>query len=300
MSYVLYKTPLGPWVGGSSFQDNIRFRNVCLSKLKERRQRSQNAEKGTVEMKMEMEMEMEKEDKKDMFEHLLKGRDPETGEGYSIGDLACESVLLMVAGSQSTSGGLAATFFYLAHQPAKLSKLRDEIHAAFATEDAIRYDPGGQLANLPYLRACIDESLRLSPPTPGHLPREIVDDQGLTIDGRWFPANANVGVSPYAIHRNKLYYSDPLEFLPERWLGDKEATKTLASAFSPFSGGATGCIGQQLAMMEMCLAIAKLLWRFDLVAQSAESKDGPVEFHMKDCFVGEGVGPRVRLVSCPP
>lgn len=236
-----------------------------------------------------------------MFEHLLNGRDPETGQGYSMGDLACESVLLMVAGSQSTSGGLAATLFYLAHHPSKLSKLRSEVHTAFATEDTIRYEGGSALTTLPYLRACIDESLRLSPPTPGHLPREIVGSDGMEIDGDWFPASTNVGVAPYAIHRNALYFPEPLEFQPERWLAgpDKETHEGFASAFVPFSAGVTGCIGRQLAMMELCLVVARLLWRFDLRVVS-NGGDKPVEYRMIDCFVGDGDGPMLQLVRSLP
>ncbi|KAJ5591647.1 uncharacterized protein N7459_002016 [Penicillium hispanicum] len=140
---------------------------------------------------------------KDMLRKLFNGKDPETGEGYSVGDLACESVLLMVDGSQFTSGGLVAGFFYLAYHPVKLSKLRCETCGAFASEDAIRFELGGKLASLPYLRACVNESLHLSPPTPGHLPREIVGAQCLVVDGHWFPPGTNVGVAPYAIHRNE-------------------------------------------------------------------------------------------------
>lgn len=88
-----------------------------------------------------------------MLEYLLNGRDPETGEAYTLGDLACESVLLMVAGSQSTSGALCATFFYLAHHPEALSKLRHEIHNTFPSPGDIHFHPENPLGTLPFLRA---------------------------------------------------------------------------------------------------------------------------------------------------
>ncbi|KAJ5155287.1 hypothetical protein N7492_008090 [Penicillium capsulatum] len=286
LRYLIFNTRLGQWIGGQSFRDNVRFRDFCIGKLNRRKAQSPGKD--------------ETPGKTDMFEHLLNGRDPETGQGYPMGDLACESVLLMVAGSQSTSGGLAATLFYLAHHPEKLSKLRAEIRTTFTTESAIRYDGGSALMTLPYLRACIDESLRLSPPTPGHLPREIVGNNGMDIDGDWFPATTNVGVAPYAIHRNALYFPEPLEFRPERWLGerDKETRDDLQLAFVPFSAGATGCIGRQLAMMELCLAVARLLWRFDLQV-ALPSRNGPVEYRIRDCFVGDGDGPFLRLIRSP-
>ncbi|KAJ5668939.1 hypothetical protein N7462_010009 [Penicillium macrosclerotiorum] len=288
--YILFETRFGHLVGARTIEDNSRFRSFCMEKLMKRR-KSQVMTEGIFG----------KEVKDDMFGHLLAGRDPETGEAYTVGDLACESVLLMVAGSQSTAGGLAATFFYLSHYPNKLARLRKELHCAFASEAAIRYDPAGTLATLPFLRACINESLRLSPPTPGHLPREIVGDDGMVIDGWWLPPGTNVGVSPYTIHHNAQYFRDPFDFQPERWLTDKEddGAEQLASAFAPFSAGMTGCIGRQLAMMELCLTVARFLWRFDLRVQPG-SATLPIEYELKDSFIGEGSGPRVQLIPCSP
>ncbi|KAM5357277.1 hypothetical protein ACJZ2D_016436 [Fusarium nematophilum] len=287
LRYTVYKTRHGALLGGQAFRHNARLRTFCLGKLKDRRQKDAQADA------------QEKEDTNDMFGHLLSGRDPETGEGYSTGDLACESVLLLVAGSQSTAGGLSAVLFYLAHHPAKLARLRAEIHGSFVSQEEIRYSPEGKLASLPYLRACINESLRLSPPTPGHLPRTVVGDQGLTIDGRWYPSNTNIGVSPYSIHRNTKYFTNPFDFLPERWLEGEEILMRISPAFAAFSTGETGCIGQRLATMELCLAIARFLWQFDLRIQS-EREQLPVEYPMKDKFIGQGDGPRLWLVLCPP
>lgn len=232
-----------------------------------------------------------------MFYHLLNGRDPETGQGYSTGDLACESVLLIVAGSQSTSGALAAAVFYLAHNPDKLAKLKAELHDNFKGEQEIRYTVGGNLIMLPYLRACIDESMRLTPPTPGHLPREVLAKEGLHVDGNWFPKGTTVGTSAYAIHRNKAYFSDPYRFWPERWIDDtrfQAEREHEASPFNAFSAGSTGCIGKQLAYMELSLAIARLAWRFDFNIRPSQSEN--VEYGVQDVFVGRGEGPCLQLV----
>ena len=272
LRYLLFKTRLGPYLGGKSYRDNGTFRNFCLAALKKRR----GAEKATED---------------DMFHHLLNGRDPETGQGYSIGDLTCESVLLIVAGSQSTSGALAATLFYLVNNLRQLKKLQDEVRGAFASENDIRYEAGSKLANLPYLRACIDESMRLTPPTPGHLPREVLAEGGLEIDGKLLPPGANVGVSAYTIHRNEAYFPNAQPFQPERFLEDGKDHDTIA--FNAFSAGATGCIGRQLAYMELCLAVATLVWRFDFIIQQPAGETA--EYQVKDVFVGEGEGPVVQL-----
>ena len=271
LRYLLFKTKLGPYLGAKLYRDNARFRNFCLAALRECRQ----AEKATED---------------DMFHHLLNGHDPDTGQSYSIGDLACESVLLMVAGSQSTSSGLAATIFYLANNSEQLERLQVEVRSSFLSEEAIQHDAGGKFATLPYLRACIDESMRLSPPTPGHLPREVVAG-GLEVDGIWIPQGTNVGVSAYVIHRNEACFEDPGRFRPERFL--REGKYRDITAFNAFSAGATGCIGKQLAYMELCLAIALLVWRFDFTVE--HPRGDRVEYQVKDVFVGEGEGPMVQL-----
>jgi cytochrome P450 len=56
-------------------------------------------------------------DRKDFFHCLLHAKDPDTGAGFSMPVLWAEAGLLIVAGSDTSSTALAATFFYLAHNP---------------------------------------------------------------------------------------------------------------------------------------------------------------------------------------
>lgn len=131
--------------------------------------------------------------------------------------------------------------------------------------------------------------MRLTPPTPGHLPREIVAG-GLEVGGIWIPQGTNVGVSADVLRRNQACFQDPGRFRPERFLRDGKYRDI--TAFKAFSAGATGCIGKQLAYMELCLAIALLVWRFDF---KVERPGGDrVEYQVKDVFVGEE-GPIVQL-----
>lgn len=63
----------------------------------------------------------------------------------------------------TTAGTLTAVFFYLSRHPAVYKRLATEIRTTFADARAIRGGP--LLASCTYLRAVIDESLRLSVPT---------------------------------------------------------------------------------------------------------------------------------------
>jgi cytochrome P450 len=67
--------------------------------------------------------------------------------------------------------------------------------------------------------------------------------------------------SIHSLHTNKLYFENPTEFLPERWLGPVDAK--VKAAYQPFSMGSRSCPGKQLALHVLRLTIARLLIKFD-------------------------------------
>lgn len=222
--------------------------------------------------------EREDEMRKDIMHHLLHAEDPMTGKGFNREQLTVESSLLIAAGADTTSLTLAAAFFYLVHNPRVMDVLVEEIRAASFGED-MEHENASRLIKLPYLRAVIDETLRLSPPVPSLLPREVLEG-GITVDGRFIPEGTVVGVPAYAIHRNPEYFPQPDTFYPERWMAvdasESESSplpgvgRTLESislarqAFVAFSQGSRGCIGRQLAYYELHTTLALLLHRFDV------------------------------------
>lgn len=155
---------------------------------------------------------------------------------------------------------MAATLFYLVRHPAALAKVTAEIRSKFSDAEAIHQGPA--LASLTYLRACIDEAMRLSPSVGGLLPREVLPG-GITIDGHVVPAGIVVGTPHYTIHHNAEYYPDPFAYRPERWLGEGDVALA-QSAFCPFSIGPRGCIGKGLAYIEMTITLARTLWLYDV------------------------------------
>ena len=167
---------------------------------------------------------------------------------------------------------MAGCYFYLSRHPEAYARARNEIRSTFATLQEIR--TGQKLSSCVYLRVCIEESLRLSPPVGGALWREVAKG-GLSIDGYHIPAGYDVGVGIYAVHHNPRYFPSPYSYRPERWMEgegtNKEAVELAKSAFSAFSIGPVGCLGKNLAYMEMMLAIAHTLWALDM-----ESEAGPL------------------------
>ena len=166
---------------------------------------------------------------------------------------------------------MSATIFHLLHNPEALNTLTDEIRSCFEKEEDICI--GNQLTSCTFLRACITESLRLSPPVAG-IPTRRVLAGGINVDGHQIPEGTIVGTSIYTIHHDERYYPRPFKFEPERWQeGEKcggsptsqHANLKLAqAAFCPFSVGPRACVAKNMAWAELSLVIARTLFRYDM------------------------------------
>lgn len=246
---------------------------------------------------------------KDLFSALLEAVDPLTGKKFTQGELISEAGLLIVGGSDTTVTAMSAAIFYLLHNSAALERAQSEVRNTFSSLEELVM--GKKLDSCRYLIACIDESLRMSPPVGSILPRQVLAG-GLVAGGEYIPEGIDVGVPHYALHHNPEYYCDPFDFKPERWLGNGEGGFTEAdvakaqTAFTSFGVGRTSCIGRHLAYQEMELVIGRLLFAYDMQLDS-ESKLGEGglgkgwgrqrkgEYQLLDRFVGMQDGPMVQF-----
>jgi cytochrome P450 len=244
--------------------------------------------------------------KKDFFHYLLNAKDPETGVGLTTPELWGEANVLMIAGSDTTSTGLTSTIFYLVRNPHAVTRVQREIRAQFSSVEEIV--SGAKLNELTYLKACTDEAMRLAPAVPGALPREVMAG-GVEVDGVFLPAGTNCGTPCYSIHRQPTYYRSPLSFLPERWIEgavchptspsspswvvSKDEVEIARRAFCPFSIGPRGCIGKSMALMEMRLTLARLIFLFDFEGVDSTGEDRDGQLAMVDHFTSQKTGPNV-------
>ncbi|KAI8947246.1 cytochrome P450 [Xylaria longipes] len=198
-----------------------------------------------------------------MTDTLRVSEDDET----FIEEIRSEATFFLSAGSDTMSTCLSAVFFYLSRNPECYRRLTTEIRSAFTHSNEIKAGPC--LAGCSYLRACIDEALRMSPPVPGTLWRQQVagtdDNSGpLIIDHHVIPPGTHIGVNTYALQHSEVYFPEPFTFKPERFLSESEPNRRLIKhAFAPFSLGARGCMGKSMAYLEASLVIAKTLWHFE-------------------------------------
>lgn len=186
-------------------------------------------------------------------------------------------------------------------------QLRTEIRSKFDRQQDICL--GSQLQSCVYLHACIKEALRISPPVGSALWREVGPCSEI-IDGIVIPPGFSVGTAAYSMHHNEAHFADACEFRPKRWLTDQSANNGCA-AFVPFSTGPRSCIGRSLAITELSLTMAILIWRYDFRVASGEGAPGverqpliekftsgrnnPKEFQLIDRVIGHPDGPSLEF-----
>lgn len=204
---------------------------------------------------------------------------------------------------------LAAVLFYLVRVEGVQERLTQELLGTFDNAGAIL--PGAKLQRCKYLRAVILEGLRLAPPVAADLRREVLPG-GTVMEGKFFPAGVVLSVGTYALGQNAQVFAEPARFSPDRWLVSDETGVTPADvearerALPAFSAGARGCVGKNLAWLEMMLVMAKLAYVFELRRDPTNnlgggSPDGrvgrrdPGQYQIYDIFVAMRDGPMVQL-----
>ena len=209
--------------------------------------------------------------------------------GADLGDtqLRDDLMTMLIAGHETTAAVLTWALAALATNPDKLAR-------AVAEVDAVLGDRAPGFADapaLPYLRACLAESLRLYPQPPILIRRALGEDTlpaGLNGAEGGYPIGkgADLFISVWNLHRSPhLWAPDPDAFRPERfseartnpgfkgaWAGYRPGAEGASLypnevssdfAFIPFGGGPRKCVGDQFAMMEALVLLAVLLRRFD-------------------------------------
>ncbi|PZC83860.1 hypothetical protein B5X24_HaOG200060 [Helicoverpa armigera] len=182
--------------------------------------------------------------------------------GYTDLELREETVVLVLAGTDTSAVGTAFTSMMLSKYPDVQDKVYEEIQEVFG--DSKRPVVAEDLPCLKYLDAVIRETLRLYPPVPiiaRKVDKEVTLPSGVTL-----VKECGLVVNIWSIHRNPRYWgSDAEQFRPERFL---DAPPTHPAAFMPFSHGPRACIGYQYAMMSMKTAMAALLRQYKIMPAS--------------------------------
>jgi cytochrome P450 len=174
----------------------------------------------------------------------------------SDAELREQVLTIIMAGHETTAKALTWTVYLLDQHPEAAS-------AVYAEVDRVLGGRVPTAADLPSLVECrwaIEEAMRLYPPVWLISRRAVGAD---VVGGYDVDPGTLICISPYVLHRDPRYWTDPLEYRPARFAPNVAAERP-SHVYVPFGGGPRICIGQHLALVEAVLVLATVASRLRL------------------------------------
>ncbi|KAL6721777.1 hypothetical protein ACLMJK_000882 [Lecanora helva] len=210
----------------------------------------------------------------------------------SVPTVRSELLNILLAGRDTTASLLSNVWFQLARSPSIWTRLQSEVAELNGSNPTYE-----DLKEMKYLRAILNESLRLHPVVPENgrqAERDTVLPCGGGEDGKapvLVKKGELVAYSSYVMHRRKDFFGEDADvFKPERWIdgeGDGEGGKGLRCGWEylPFNGGPRICIGQQFALTEAAYVTARLVQEFEAI-KSMDSEPWREKLTLTCCSLG--------------
>jgi len=205
-----------------------------------------------------------------IFHELLSSKLPP--QEKSLDRLADDALITVAAGTITTAHTLCVAVFYILSNPSIIKKLKHELRGAIPDSQISL----GMVEGLPYLTACIEESLRLSYGSTARLPRIASDEVLVYNDGEktWqIPRGTPLSTSTYLFHHDESVFLDSCSFRPERWIENSKLKNYLLA----FSRGSRQCVGINLAYAELYLLLGTIFRRYGSSGYRDAGDDGILE-----------------------
>jgi cytochrome P450 len=220
----------------------------------------------------------------DLLSMLMHAVDHEgDGARMDTGQLHDEVLNIVVGAYETTTNSLSWVFYLLAQHPREERKFLDEVDRVLDG----RLPTFDDVHRLTYTRMVIEETLRLYSPAWQTMRRAREAD---VIGGYHVPANSNIYLNSYVLHRHVDFWTEPEKFDPDRFTPEQIAARP-KHVYIPFGSGPRICIGKHFAMTEIALVMATIAQRYRLVLPPGAAPVEPlplITLHPKD-------GVRLRL-----
>ncbi|KAI3471106.1 hypothetical protein Pfo_027769 [Paulownia fortunei] len=207
-----------------------------------------------------------------MWQHILEERKEKRSKGIGVQEDFLDSLLeiglsdnhinhllleLLLAGTDTTTTTIIWALTDLIKNKHAMSKLRDEL-ANKIGDQTIRES---EIMDLPYLQACVKESMRLHPPVPFLLPRRAI--QACKVMDYIIPEGSQVIINTWAMAHDPSIWDDPSSFKPERFLDSGVDFKGNDFEYVPFGSGRRMCPGLPMAARKVPYVVASLVQSFN-------------------------------------
>ncbi|XP_050206037.1 cytochrome P450 CYP82J17-like [Mercurialis annua] len=167
---------------------------------------------------------------------------------------------LIIAGADTTSITLTWILSNLLNNRRTLELAQEELDLNVGRNRVVQ---DSDIHNLNYLKAIVKETLRLYPPGPLAVPREATED--CSIASYHIPKGTRVFANLWKLHRDPNVWSNPDEFMPERFLTHNQADVFGQNfEYLPFGSGRRSCPGMNFAIQAIELSLARLLQAFSI------------------------------------
>ncbi|KAJ0501901.1 putative N-methylcoclaurine 3'-monooxygenase [Helianthus annuus] len=195
--------------------------------------------------------------------------------GFSNEQINVLALELFTAGTDTTTSTIEWAMAELIKNKNVMFELQEELKHKINSNTIVE----SEISNLPYLNACIKETLRLHPPAPLLLPHRAI--QTCEVLNYTIPRGAQILVNIWAIGRDPKIWEDPLSFKPERFLGSSLDFRGKDFEFIPFGAGRRMCPGLPSGITSVQSILASLILRFDWILPSDQD---PVKLDMNEKF----------------
>ncbi|CAI9290235.1 unnamed protein product [Lactuca saligna] len=208
------------------------------------------------------------EGKKDLLQILLELEEQKDETSISITQIKAFLLDIMVAGTETTTTLIEWAMAEIMQNHDIMKRIQKELADVVGLDNIVEES---HLPKLQYLDATIKETFRLHPIVPLILPRS--PSQDCIVGGYTIPKRCTVFLNVWSIHRDPLYWDNPLEFNPERFLTNKYDFKGSNLNFLPFGSGRRLCPGVPLAEKMQMYILASLLHSFNWSLPEGEDHD---------------------------
>lgn len=195
-------------------------------------------------------------------------------EGYTLSEdeLIAQVFVFIAAGYETTAQLLSYLIYSLAVDQDCQEALLAEINQPRNGNGDIEHDTLMNTEINPYLDACIMETLRLYDPVI-LLNRTAIKDTYL--GDLFVPKGTDIQIPVYAIHHDANHFNDPFTFDPDRFSPENQGSIE-PYTYLPFGQGPRRCIGERFSLMEVKLAIFRLVKKFKFTPN--EKTTIPIQF----------------------
>jgi cytochrome P450 len=215
-----------------------------------------------------------------LIEAMIAARD-NPASGLTDADVAGNVLTMLLAGEDTTANTLAWMIYLLYRHPDALERVKREAEGV----DLEKYE---QVAAMPFVDACINETMRLKPVAPIIMLQPSRDTKIADIE---VPAKTLIMCLMRAGPTDERRFPDAQSFDPERWLSSNSNSPKRVSM--PFGAGPRLCPGRYLAMLEMKMVSAMLFRGFD-IERVATPDGGEAKEHLAFTMYPEGLTLRLK------